>query len=146
MLKNWTSICIMKVNYIWRKALYIFTLDILKVNMLGMTWRRAVEKAIEGGCLWFCWRGANATILGILGDALQAMLLRERMNSMRLNITASNGYDDVRCCWKWMIILWLFFFCHSRKQEMLAISTACHLQTWRILAKWLLLLTWYQLN
>lgn len=36
-----------------------------------------MEKAIEGGYPWFSWRGTNATILGIRGDALQAMLFEK---------------------------------------------------------------------
>ena len=54
--------------------------------------------------------GQTQQYWGYLGTLYKPCYLRERMNSTRLNITASNGYDDVRCCWKWMIILWLFFF------------------------------------
>lgn len=45
-------------------------------------------------------------------------------------VTVRNDYDDILCYWKWMILS-CFLSCHWRKQEMLPILTACHLQTLR---------------
>ena len=42
--------------------------------MLGIAWRRAVAKAIDGGYPWFYWSGADATIWSICGTPLQAVL------------------------------------------------------------------------